>query len=56
MVSAGLIVKRISDGITYYDATIESSKLSEAFILKAIEAFAKGITGAVATAAINSLR
>lgn len=41
---AKLIQRRVSDGITYYDATIEACKIKEEFILKAVEAAARGFS------------
>lgn len=41
---AGFIQRRVSDGITYYDATIEACKIKEELILKAVEAVARGVS------------
>ena len=41
---AGFIQRRVSDGITYYDATIEACKIKEELILKAVEAAARGFS------------
>lgn len=41
---AGFIELRVSDGITYYDATLDAMRYSREFILDAIEAVSRGIT------------
>ena len=44
---AGFIKRRISDGITYYDATIKESNINNSFILNAIKAVSDGVTTAL---------
>lgn len=43
LVAAGLIVKRVSDKVTYYDATLEVINVNKKFVLEAIEAVSVGI-------------
>ena len=42
LVEAGFIVIRISDGVTYYDATLKAKNANKNFILKVIKALAEG--------------
>lgn len=53
---AGFIEARISDGITYYDATIKAMHSSREFILAVIEASSKGIAGGVTETCLAQLK
>ena len=59
LVEAGYIVKRITDGITYYDATIIANKFKKTDLLKVIEsiisASAEGVTTAMLKCANSEL-
>lgn len=55
LVDAGCIVKRISDDITYYDATLQANEINQKFILNAIETISKGVSEGVTTAVINKI-
>jgi hypothetical protein len=50
---AGFIELRVSDGITYYDATTNAMKCSRKFILDAIEAGTKGLASGVTEAYLS---
>ncbi len=50
---AGLIVSRVSDGITYYDATIGATDINKRFILQVIETVTRATAEGVANAALN---
>ena len=50
---AGLIVRRITDNITYYDLPISSTNYSRNYILAAIEAYSKGAWQGITTALLN---
>lgn len=52
LVETGLIETRISDGVTYYDATIKSMRISREFILEIIEASSRGIASGVTEACL----
>lgn len=52
---AGLIVLRVTDNVTYYDATINAINFSRKFILEAIEACSKGLAGGVTEACLEKL-
>ena len=51
--NAGLIVRRVSDGITYYDLAVSATRLNKKFILDAIERCSKGIAEGVTTALLG---
>ncbi len=55
LVKAGCIEKRVSDGVTYYDATIQSKDINTAFILKALKAISQGVSEGATTAILNKL-
>ena len=44
---AGLIEIRITDGVTYYDATIAATQYSEKFVIELVRACAQGIAQGV---------
>ena len=48
LIRCGLLRKRKTDGVTYYDATarVRPSELNQKFILSIIEAVSRGVTGA----------
>lgn len=50
LIEARLIDKRVSDGVTYYDATIDADKINEKFVLTVIEKASKGVTEAIIAA------
>lgn len=43
LVKAGLIIKRITDGVIYYDAAVQVENLKRKFILEAVKAVPNGI-------------
>lgn len=43
LVQAGLIIKRITDGVIYYDAAVQVENLKRKFILEAVKAVPNGI-------------
>lgn len=53
MERAGLIERRITDEITYYDVTINAEKPSRKFILDAIKSVSQGISQGVTTACLE---
>jgi len=53
LVKAGFIEKRVSDGVLYYDATIESKDINTRFILKALKAISQGVSAGVTAAILN---
>lgn len=54
LVDAGLIVKRETDNVTYYDATVLVLKGNKKFIIDSIKAISYGISLGVTTAVINA--
>lgn len=55
LVQAGCIKERESDGVTYYDATIQSKNIRKSFILKALKAISRGVSEGATTAILNKL-
>lgn len=55
LVNAGCIVKRISDDITYYDATLQANEVNQKFILNALKVISNGVSEGVTTAVINKI-
>ena len=55
LVLAGCIEKRVSDGVTYYDATIQSKDINSNYILKSLKAIFCGISEGTTTAILNKL-
>ena len=55
LINAGCLEKRISDDVTYYDATIKASELNRQFILKALKAISKGVSEGATSAVLNKL-
>ena len=53
LVRAGCLEKRISDGVTYYDATIKASEINRKFILDALKVISQGVSEGVTTAILN---
>lgn len=43
LIKAGLLVKRVSDNVSYLDATIEAERIKQNFILDCIERVTRGI-------------
>lgn len=56
LVEAGLIVRRVSDGITYYDATINANNINKKFILEALEVITRAASEGVANACFEQQR
>lgn len=54
LVEAGLIIIRVTDGVTYYDSPIPSKNCNKKFIIDAIEASARGIAQGVTTVLANA--
>lgn len=54
LVKAGYIEKRISDGVTYYDATIQSKDINTV-IIKTIKTISQGVSEGATTAILNKL-
>lgn len=54
LVEAGLIIIRVTDGVTYYDSPIPSKNCNKKFIIDAIEAGARGIAQGVTSALANA--
>lgn len=50
LVQAGLIEKRRTDGIVYYDATLKAIDANKQFILSALKAISQGVAEGVTTA------
>ena len=55
LVEAGLIVKRTSEGITYYDATLKAKDIKGSLIMKVLETSSKGIAEGAVNAIIKKL-
>ena len=53
LVDAGLIVKRTTDNVTYFDATITAGDIKRKRILDAIQAISFGVSLGVSTAVLN---
>ena len=53
LVHAGCLEKRISDGVTYYDATISANEINHRFILKALKAIGQGLSEGATNALLN---
>lgn len=54
LVDAGLIVKRTTDNVTYFDATIAAGDIKRKRILDAIKAISFGVSLGVSTALLNA--
>lgn len=54
LVRAGLITKRTTDNIQYYDATISATQYKKKFILDAIEACTRGIAEGTTNALVSA--
>ena len=50
---AGYITKRATDGVTYYDATVETCDIDRKKIMEAIKAVSCGVSLGVTTAILN---
>lgn len=55
LVRAGCLEKRISDGITYYDATIKADEINHKFILNALKVISKGVSEGAAVAVLKKI-
>ena len=53
LVEAGLIVKRDTDNVTYYDATIGVSEIKRKRVLDALQAVSAGIAYGISSALMN---
>ena len=53
LIRAGFIERRISDGITYYDATIKVKDINRKQILSAVADISRGIAEGITTAIVN---
>lgn len=54
LVTGGYLVRRESDGVEYYDATIESSILKTKGLSEIIEAASRGISEGMTNAFLNN--
>ncbi len=55
LVDAGLIVRRLTDGIEYYDRVFDSNS-KKSFIVKAIEVASRGVTEGITNAIIKNTK
>ena len=53
LIEAGFLERRISDDVTYYDATIEADSINKKNILDTIKAVTYGVAEGVASAILN---
>jgi len=55
LVKAGCIEKRISDGVTYYDATLQANQIQRSYILEALRVISQGISEGATSAVLNKI-
>ena len=55
LIRAGLLEKRISDNITYYDATIKGSEINKKSIMQTIESISRVVAEGITNAILNKI-
>ena len=56
LVEAGLIVRRVSDEVTYYDATIKATEITKNELFKIIENVSQGVSQGISQGIVTSVK